>query len=57
MNKNFHSLCYIYSVCDLYLLRIELRSIPITHKVEYLEGVFMGAARLLLNFSQPQWLI
>lgn len=48
---------YIYSVCDLYLLWIELRSIPITHKVEYLEGVFMGAARLLLNFSQPQWLI
>lgn len=55
MNKNFHSLyIYIYCVCDLYF---ELRSIPLIHKVEYLEGVFMGAARLLLNFSQPQWLI
>lgn len=53
MNKNFHFI-YIYIQCDLYLLRIELRSIPITYKVEYLEGVFMGAARLLLNFSQPQ---
>lgn len=36
---------YIYSVCDLYLLRIELRSIPITHKVEYLEGVFYGCCK------------
>lgn len=44
--KTFILYIYIFCVCDLYLLRIELRSIPLTHKVEYLEGVFMGAARL-----------
>lgn len=33
--------------CDLYLQRIEA-SIPLTHRVEHLEGSLMGAVRLLL---------